>query len=84
MLEQKKQLEKGWKRYLIENWSKSPQVNEDHQLEEAEFHFTFARLNLLHDQSRSEWLNLFHEKLGLLSLCAFLIWNVLFAWIVSR
>lgn len=82
--EQKEQLEKGWKRYLIDQWSMNQEAEENRQLEEAEFQFTLARLNLLHAQPRSEWLNTFHEKLSLFSLFFFLAWNVLFAWVVSR
>jgi hypothetical protein len=79
--EQKKQLEKGWKRYLIENWSKNRNKNEaeaDLQ-EEAEFEFTRRRINLLHSQPRSEWLNVFHEKLNPLLLLSFIAWNLVFA-----
>lgn len=83
-LEQKEQLEKGWKRYLIDQWSINHKKEESQRLEEAEFQFTLARLNLLHAQPRSEWLNTFHEKLSLISLLFFLAWNVLFAWMVSR
>jgi hypothetical protein len=83
-LEQKKQLETGWKNYLIDNWSSELRTNEKEQLENAEYRFTLARLNLLHNQSRSEWLHIFHEKLGPLSLVFYLSWNILFAWICSR
>lgn len=82
--EQKEQLEKGWKRYLIDQWSIHQDMTENQQLEEAEFQFTLARLNLLHTQPRSEWLNIFHEKSSLFSLLLFLAWNVFFAWSVSR
>lgn len=81
---QKAQLEKGWKYYLIENWTKNPHEREEYQQEEAEFYFTLARLNLLHDQPRSEWLHSFYEKLNPLSLFFFIAWNVLFAWIINR
>lgn len=84
LLKQKEQLEKGWKHYLIENWSSKTYEDENHQLEEAEFRFTLARLKLLHGQPRSEWLNSFHEKSNPLVLFLFLIWNSLFAWVVSR
>lgn len=83
-LEQKQHLEKGWKNYLIDQWSIDQEKDENQRFEKAEFHFTLARLNVLHAQPRSEWLNTFHEKLSLVSLLFFLAWNVLFAWIVSR
>ncbi len=82
--QQKEQLEKGWKRYLIENWSTNHTENEEVRVEEGEFRFTLARLNLLHGQPRTEWLNNFHKKLGPFFLFLFLLWNVLFARVVSR
>ena len=81
LLEQKEQLEKGWNRYLIDNWSSNQTQNENDQPETAEFNFTVARLNLLHSQPRSEWLHVFHEKLGLFPLFLYLLWNGLFAWV---
>lgn len=75
-LEQKKQLEEGWHHYLVAQWP-SEGV---YALENAEFHFTIARLHLLHDQPRAEWLRPFHEKLGWPSLTFYLLWNVFFAW----
>lgn len=80
-LAQKEQLEKGWKQYLLENWSSDRKTSDS--LEEAEFNFTLARLKLLHAQPRSEWLHTFHEKLGPLFLILYLLWNGLFAWVVS-
>lgn len=81
---QKEQLEKGWKYYLIDQWSINQEQEQGQQLEEAEFQFTLARLNLLHAQPHSEWLNAFHEKLSLFTLLLFFIWNVLFAWLVNH
>jgi hypothetical protein len=77
-------LEKGWKRYLLDQWSLNQEIDENQQLEEAEFQFTLARLNMLHAQPRSEWLNTFHEKSSLFSLLLFFAWNMFFAWSVSR
>ena len=84
LLEQQLQLKKGWNNYLIDQWTIHHDVNNTHQLEEAEFQFTLARLGLFHNQPRSEWLNVFHEKLHSFWLLLFIGWNVLFAWIVSR
>lgn len=83
-LEQKEQLEKGWKLYLLDKWSINQEKNEEQGLENAEFQFTLARLNVLHGQPWSDWLNTFHEKLSLFSLILFLAWNILFAWIINR
>lgn len=84
LFEQKEQLEKGWKLYLIKNWSSDINENSNDLMEEGEFNFTIARLNLLHDQSRSEWLHSFHQKLGFFSLCLYFLWNGLFAFIITR
>ncbi len=81
-LGQKEQLEKGWKQYLIENWTFDSKTQDAE--ERAEFNFTIARLKLLHAQPRSEWLNSFHEKLGMFVLCFYLLWNGVFAYVVSR
>jgi hypothetical protein len=85
-MEQREQLEVGWKRYLIDQWSTATSTsNEKNQrLEEAEFQFTLARLHLLHGQPRSEWLHTFHQKLGAFTLLFFLVWNILFAWAANR
>jgi hypothetical protein len=83
-LEQKKQLERGWNRYLMAHWSSNAHENENGQLEESEFNFTLARLKALHFQLPSEWLHPFHKKLGLFSLSLYLLWNGLFAWVVNR
>lgn len=81
---QKEQLEKGWKQYLIENWSLKSSEDETQKLEDAEYHFTIARLHLLHQQPLSEWLHSYQEKSSGLTLLMYLIWNGMFAWIVSR
>jgi hypothetical protein len=81
-LVQKEQLERGWQLYLIDNWSSG--LKEGDPLEEAEFNFTLARLKLLHQQPRSEWLHSFHQRLQPLTLFIYFLWNGLFAWVVSR
>jgi hypothetical protein len=43
--DQKGQLEKGWKRYLLENWSPNQKGSESERLEEAEFQLTRARFS---------------------------------------
>jgi len=80
--EQKKQLEKGWRLYLIDQWSSQAGEDKEQFLEEGEFNFTLARLKRLHSQS--PWLTSFHEKLGLTTLSCYLLWNILFAWLISR
>lgn len=82
--EQKEQLESGWKKYLIDTWSSHLNEKDSYPLEEAEFNFTLARLKRLKNQPLSEWLNLFHEKLGYFSLFIYLLWNGWFAWMVTQ
>lgn len=79
LTQQKEQLQQGWDRYLIDHWSTIQSDNEREQIEEGEFQFTLARLKLLHGQPRSEWLNVFHEKLNPIWLILFLGWNFCFA-----
>ncbi|MFI0434929.1 MAG: hypothetical protein ACH350_04270 [Parachlamydiaceae bacterium] len=81
---QQKQLKKGWDRYLVEKWSTEKDQSENHQIEEAEFKFTLARLQLLSGQPKSEWMNVFYEKRHPLILMIFVAWNIVFALIVSR
>lgn len=83
LFEQQEQLKKGWNHYLIDQWAINHSLSEEEKLEEAEFRFTLARLDALHDQPRSEWLNVFHAKLHPFWLLLFFAWNVWFAWVVN-
>lgn len=76
-LGQKEQLERGWNLYLIDNWSPA-------SLEEAQFAFTRARLNLFHGQRRGDWLKNLHEKSNPGLLFLFFAWNVFFAHAIFR
>lgn len=82
-LKQKEQLERGWKNYLIREWSGDVEGTYEQKVEEGEFYFTLERLNLMHGQPRSEWLNTFHERLNPLILLLFLVWNLFFAYSMS-
>lgn len=84
LFSQQKQLQKGWQMYLIDRWSSNQEANEEQKIEEGEYQFTLARLQLLHNQPYSQWLNTFHEKQSYLLLFLFFTWNTLFAYIVSR
>ena len=77
---QQEQLERGWNRYLIDHWV----MNEGEQLDDAKYNFTVARLEALHGQPRSDWLHTYQIKSSLLTLLFYLLWNGLFALIVSR
>lgn len=82
-LEQKKQLERGWQHYLIKNWS-TKQENSVQVLEEAEFNFTMARLQMLHKESLVTLLPSFHKRVNPFLLLLYLAWNTLFAFVVNR
>ena len=83
IFKQKEQLEKGWNLYLIEKWSSNLNKPFTDLLEEGKFNFTLARLKLLQNQSPSNGLNLFHQKVNPLWLFIYFLWNSLFAWVVS-
>jgi hypothetical protein len=70
----KEDLEKGWKSYLIKNWSPQSQV------EEGEYNFTLARMQSLKFQSISDWLPSYHQKMNPLIFLIFVGWNTFFAW----
>ncbi len=83
--EQKRDLLNGWHQYLIKNWSmeepsKTPETF-TRQVENAEFKFNLARLNLLSTQTNV----LYHriqEPIFLLLL--YILWNLFFAYYVTR
>lgn len=66
-------LEEGWKQYLIEKWSKTGQV------EEGEFYFTLARLNLIRREALSSWLDFYNKKQSIPILFIYLCWNTFFS-----
>ena len=83
--QQKKQLEEGWKNYLLENWlSGHPPLEKAFAHEDAEFNFTLARLQALAPQPITEWVNRFHEKSSLPPLILYFVWNLIFGWVASR
>lgn len=84
---QKQQLEEGWKRYLVDHWSqnlKQDQKESEWKVEEAEFNFTIARLNLYHGEPMKQWLRRSHEQINTALLVCYLLWNIFFAWIINR
>lgn len=82
-VQQYSQLQKGWENYLVEHWlpKNSRPAN---PVEEAEFHFTVARLNLLHGQMPSDRLPSYRERSSPLLLILFMIWNLFFARMMNR
>ena len=97
---QQEQLKKGWDRYLIRNWSKHPSfsINErsndlseertdertNERIEEAEFNFTLARLNALSRVPIESRYATFHGKSFIFWPALYLIWNLFFAFMISK
>lgn len=81
IIEQHKQLLRGWKIYLIQDWAgQQPSAQEtifNNQAEEGEFYFNVARLHALAKAPHQErnW----KEKESPLVLFLYVIWNVVFA-----
>lgn len=86
--EQKEQLQKGWNTYLIKNYLEDSDLqksnNETAKLQVAEFNFTVARLDLLQQQEKKAWSSSSHEKSSIPLLGLYFIWNLLFAWRMSK
>lgn len=86
---QQEQLLQGWQHYLVQHWSGLNGLREEQKewnraIEEGEFNFTLARLNILGQQPESQWFNSFHKKESLYNLILYIGWNLLFAWIINR
>lgn len=86
ILEQQKQLTKGWHLYLIKNWARQ-EPSDDHnvfsqQVEEGEYAFNVARLGILSKEVHEK--GSFYQRRHLLLLILFPIWNLFFVWVVNR
>lgn len=81
IFEQKEQLTRGWNRYLVENWAKEIPDQDpfqfERQVEEGEYAFSIARLNLYEKAKLSDS---FHEKSALSVLLLYLLWNLFLAY----
>lgn len=83
--EQHEQLQQGWNDYLVKNWLldenrlENEQQSRLKQVEQAEFNFTVARLELLEMEGKKGWFNNFHEKSSMAILALYFAWNLLFA-----
>lgn len=89
ILEQKNQLTKGWHVYLVKEWAhEAPSNNPDEfnlQVENGEFAFNIGRLNAVIDKEGEETGKAQaprKESWGTLAL--YLIWNILFAVIITK
>jgi hypothetical protein len=85
--EQQKQLLRGWKMYLIQEWAKKIPSQElavfDQQAEEGEYKFNLVRLALL-SQNDLKLEAPFHKQEPYAWLLLYFIWNLFFAWFVNR
>lgn len=81
--EQQKQLEEGWKLYLVEKWNKQNPSDDAHifqsQVEEGEFKFNLARVKSLEKKDSSA---IFRHKEHPLTLIIYFLWNLFFATII--
>jgi len=81
ILEQRKQLEYGWKLYLVHEWTHETLTEDilsmDQQAEEGEFAFNLKRLQLyLKDKQKRQ--GVLQEPLWILAI--YLFWNIFFAY----
>lgn len=76
------QLQKGWKKYLITHWLPKGKAKAKN-VEEAEFHFTVARLERLHGQKLTDWLFSYRDQNSFFFLTLCMGWNLFFAWMLS-
>jgi len=77
-------LKKAWHYYLIAHWSQEKGENQKEQLEEAEFHFTKARLLLMQKENPQQWIISLRERTNGWLLMLYFIWNIYFAWKMNK
>lgn len=83
---QQQELMRGWKMYLIQDWAhQQPSPNSvefEQQAQEGEFYFNLARLeaNIKSPTPPKTWF----DKESPFILAIYFLWNVFFAWTVSR
>lgn len=88
IFEQQKQLLLAWKKYLVAEWahekSSDDETQFDLQVEKGEQAFTIARLAKLPKDRLIDDDALFHRKEPIFLLSFYLLWNLFFAWIVTK
>ena len=84
IFEQQRQMMQGWKRYLVLKWARqmpsSDQAAFDRQVEEGEFNFTLARLELRSKQKDFLSLKKSNPPPHFLLLILYFFWNTYFAY----
>ena len=88
IFEQQKQLLGAWKKYLVTEWAlEKPSPDEkqfDLQVEKGEHAFTIERLDKLPKDRLIDDDALFRKKEPIFLLSLYFLWNLFFAWIVTR
>jgi hypothetical protein len=78
IFEQHNQLMKGWKKYLVVNWTQKEFSSEitsfENQVEEGEFNFTLARIETSNQQSNTKY------QSAIWLLVVYFFWNSYFAY----
>ena len=88
ILDQKEQLLRGWRYYLIREWATEiPSKNDEvfqNQAKKGEFHFNLARISALTSEPYPTDRIVFHPKVSPVILLSYLVWNLFFAWFINR
>lgn len=87
IMDQQKQLQKGWEIYLVQEWAKevpalSPEDFEK-QVKKGDFAFSVARLDKISRDAMKQH-NPFNQKQPIALLFLYFVWNILFAWLVWK
>lgn len=88
ILEQRDQLLKGWRLYLVRHWAdETPSASEpefERQIERGEFAFNLARIDAFQSDSADRSVQKLKGPVHPLLLLLYLIWNLFFAYFVNR
>lgn len=88
VFEQQRQLKQGWENYVVVKWAKqTPSDNQEifsRQVEDGEFAFNVARLHVMQFDPEHQLSYFFKKTHSWLLLFAYFLWNVYFAFTVSR
>lgn len=85
ILDQKRQLEEGWNRYLVKNWANGNPYEENLQfqenLEKGKHAFNIARFDAFIEDRFEALSNTKTIRQPILTLLAYFLWNLLFAMV---
>lgn len=88
-LEEGEELLTGWHRYLVTEWAKTSPSSDpaqfEQQLDQGLFAFNYARLKWIREGKGDEVIRAgFATPPSLLRVMCYFIWNVVFAWVITR